>query len=191
MPKNSLRERSTTDNRQDADATWMVILRKRVAGLSESALERFVARAKRAARLRGTVNVLVTTSRELRVLNRRFRGKDGPTDVLSFPPIFGLVKDFAGDIAISADIAAQNARQLGHSAADEVRILTLHGVLHLAGYDHERDRGEMASREEGLRNTLGLSTGLLARNQQAGRESLNRRVHQQELRGARPMRRSR
>jgi len=180
-----LSERSRTDNRQDADATWMVILRKRVAGLSESALERFVARAKRAARLRGTVNVLVTTSHELRVLNRRFRGKDGPTDVLSFPPIFGLVKDFAGDIAISADIAAQNARQLGHSAADEVRILTLHGVLHLAGYDHERDRGEMASREERLRNALGVPTGLIARKQQADRESLNRRVHQQEPRRAR------
>jgi len=171
MPKNSLRERSTTDNRQDADATWMVILRKRVGGLSESALERFVARAKRAARLRGTVNVLVTTSHELRILNRRFRGKDGPTDVLSFPPIFGLVKDFAGDIAISADIAAQNARRLGHSAADEVRILTLHGLLHLAGYDHERDGGEMASREERLRNTLGLPIGLIARKQQPDRKA--------------------
>ena len=118
----------------------MVIFRKRVPGLSEVALAKFLARACRAARLRGTVNVAVTGSRELRALNNRFRGKDKPTDVLSFPPVLGLSRDFAGDVAISAEIAAQSARRLGHSAAEEVKILALHGVLHLAGYDHERDR---------------------------------------------------
>jgi len=141
-----------------------VILRKRTAGLSEPALERFVARAKRAVRLHGTVNVLVTTSRELRILNSRFRGLDKATDVLSFPPLFGLVADFAGDVAISADIAAQNALRLGHSAAVEIKVLALHGVLHLAGYDHERDAGEMGRKEAHLRKKLGLPVALIARN---------------------------
>ena len=140
----------------------MVILRKRVSGLSEAMLSRFVARASRAARLQGTVNVLVTTSQELRALNRRFRKKDKTTDVLSFPPMFD--QGFAGDIAISADIAARNAKLLGHSAAEEVKILVLHGALHLAGYDHESDKGEMARVERRLRKTLALPLGLIERN---------------------------
>ncbi len=140
----------------------MVILRKRVSGLSEAMLSRFVTRASRAVRLRGTVNVLVTTSQELRALNRRFRKKDKTTDVLSFPPMFE--QGFAGDIAISADIAARNAKQLGHTAAAEVKILVLHGALHLAGYDHESDKGEMARVERRLRKTLALPLGLIERN---------------------------
>ena len=139
----------------------MVILRKGVAGLSEVALSRFVTRASRAVHLRGALNVLVTSSRELRALNRRFRKKDKTTDVLSFPPMFD--EGFAGDIAISADIAARNAKQLGHTAADEVKILVLHGVLHLAGYDHESDNGEMARLERRLRKTLALPLGLIER----------------------------
>jgi probable rRNA maturation factor len=141
----------------------LVILRKPVASLSETGLARFVTRACRAAKLNGDVNVLVSTSRELRSLNRRFRGKDKPTDVLSFPALAGLKGELAGDVAISAEIAARNARSLGHSPADEVRILALHGILHLAGYDHERDHGEMARKEERLRRSLGLPTGLIAR----------------------------
>src|SRR5579884_2278526 len=112
----------------------MVILRKRVPGVSEATLERFVQTARKTVGLRGTVNLLITNSRELRSLNARFRGKDSPTDVLSFPPLTNLPEDFAGDIAISADIAAQNAKNLGHSASDELKILILHGMLHLAGY---------------------------------------------------------
>ena len=141
----------------------MVIVRKRVAGLSEIALARFVTRASRAAHLHGAVNVLLTGNRELRALNSRFRGKDRPTDVLSFPPLFGLVNAFAGDVAISAEMAAQNARLLGHSPAEEVKILALHGMLHLAGYDHERDHGEMARTEERLRKSLRLPAGLIDR----------------------------
>ena len=143
----------------------MIIVRKRVAGLSEIALARFVTRAGRAARLHGAVNVLLTSNSELRALNSRFRGKDRPTDVLSFPPVFGLVSAFAGDVAISAEMAAHNARLLGHSPAEEVKILTLHAMLHLAGYDHERDDGEMAHTEERLRKSLGLPIGLIHRNQ--------------------------
>jgi probable rRNA maturation factor len=93
----------------------MVILHKPVAGLNERSLERFVVRAKRAAGLRGAVTVLVTTGTELRSLNHRFRGKDKPTDVLSFPAEMMSHGRFAGDVAISADIAAKNARRLGHT----------------------------------------------------------------------------
>ena len=140
----------------------MVILNKRVAGMSESALERFVTRARRAVGLRGSVTVLVTSSREMRSLNARFRGKDKPTDVLSFPAQFESPK-FAGDIAISAEIASENARRLGHSPAEEVKILALHGVLHLAGFDHESDHGEMARVEERVREKLGLPAALISR----------------------------
>lgn len=123
-----------------------------------------MARASRVSQLDGAVHVLVTSSSELRSLNRRFRGKDQPTDVLSFPPAPGFVNGLAGDIAISADIAKQNARRLGHSAAQEIKILALHGVLHLAGYDHEQDKGRMASKEADLRQSLGLPSGLIERN---------------------------
>jgi probable rRNA maturation factor len=145
----------------------LVIVRKRVAGLSEIALARFVTRASRAAHLRGAVNVLLTSNRELRALNSRFRGKDRPTDVLSFPSVVGLVNAFAGDVAISAEMAAQNARLLGHSPAEEVKILALHGMLHLAGYDHERDQGEMVRTEERLRKSLRLPAGLIDRSREA------------------------
>jgi probable rRNA maturation factor len=142
----------------------VVILKKRVIGLTETGLDRFLQRARRAVGLTGGVNVLVTTSRELRSLNRRFRGKDQFTDVLSFPAVPQLQHNLAGDLAISADIASQNGKRLGHSAAEEVKILVLHGVLHLAGYDHESDNGAMARKEERLRRQLKLPAGLIERN---------------------------
>ncbi len=151
----------------------LVIIQERVAGLSEAALAKFVARARRAAGLRGSVSVLVTSSRELQGLNRRFRGKNKPTDVLSFPAMPGLMRGFAGDVAISAQIAARNARRLGHTTADEIRILILHAVLHLAGYDHEQDHGQMERKEQGLRKSLGLPVGLIERGRQ-GREKNSR-----------------
>jgi probable rRNA maturation factor len=128
------------------------------------ALSRFVALAKRAVRLQGDLTVLVTGNEELRRLNRRFRGKNQPTDVLSFPAPSAPRDGPRGDVAISAEIARANAKMLGHSAADEVKILVLHGVLHLAGYDHERDHGEMARKELRLRKSLGLPPGLIERN---------------------------
>lgn len=98
----------------------------------------------------------------MRTLNARFRHKNRTTDVLSFPgPVFA--DGFVGDIAISLDIAARNARALRHSVADEVRILVLHGLLHLAGYDHEADNGEMSKIERALRHKLGLPSGLIER----------------------------
>jgi probable rRNA maturation factor len=151
----------------------MVVLRKKLPGVSERSLGRFLNRAEQAVGLGGEVNVLVTSSRELRALNRRFRGKNKPTDVLSFPPLPTIEADFAGDVAISADIAARNARHLGHTAAEEIKILMLHGVIHLAGFDHESDNGKMARKEERLRRALGLPGSLIARN---GSHSKPRRV---------------
>ena len=152
----------------------LVIIQERVAGLSEAALAKFLTRARRAAGLRGSVSVLVTSSRELQGLNRRFRGKNKPTDVLSFPAMPGLMRGFAGDVAISAEIAARNARRLGHTAADEIRILTLHAVLHLAGYDHEQDNGQMERKEHRLRRSLELPIGLIERRKREGRENKSR-----------------
>jgi probable rRNA maturation factor len=120
-------------------------------------------RARRAVRLRSAVSVFVTSSTKLRQLNRRFRGKNKATDVLSFPAMPGLNPGYAGDIAISAEIAARNAQQLGHTVAEEVEVLTLHGMLHLAGYDHECDNGQMERKEKRLRKALGLPSGLIER----------------------------
>jgi probable rRNA maturation factor len=161
----------------------LVIFRKRIAGLSRSTLERFVLRARRAVLLRDTVNVLVTNSQELRSLNRRFRGADKPTDVLSFPSSPSTnrqTKRVAGEVAISADIARDNAANLGHSVAEEVKILVLHGVLHLAGFDHEHDHGEMAQKESQLRRRLNLHVSLIERAEAHGNSGLTdggRRVH--------------
>jgi probable rRNA maturation factor len=141
----------------------LVIFQKRVPGLTQLALDRFLARARLAVGLKGTVNVLLTSSAEMKSLNRRFRGKDKPTDVLSFPAEPDAQKQFAGEIAISAEIASQNARVLGHSPAEEVKILVLHGVLHLRGYDHECDNGQMARREKQLRAKFRLPVGLIER----------------------------
>jgi probable rRNA maturation factor len=136
--------------------------------MSRSSLERFVLRARRAAGLRDMVNVLVTNNSELKSLNRQFLGKDKATDVLSFPVVpdaHTKSKRVAGEIAVSADIARQNATSLGHSVADEVKILVLHGILHLAGYDHERDNGEMARKEMRLRRQMNLEAALIERAQ--------------------------
>jgi probable rRNA maturation factor len=145
----------------------LVILQKKVAGLKGGTLERFVLRARRAVGLRGTVNVLVTSSAAVRSLNHRFRGKNKATDVLSFPYDAGSQSrqrlELAGDVAISADIALQNSVRLGHPVAQEIKILVLHGILHLAGFDHERDNGEMARQEATLRRALKLPVALIER----------------------------
>jgi probable rRNA maturation factor len=146
--------------------------------LSEAALDRFVLAARRAAGLKGTVNVLVTSSAAVRSLNHKFRGKNQATDVLSFPtPLSDLGKRsrLAGEIAISADIAMQNSLRLGHAAGQEIKILALHGILHLAGFDHERDNGEMARKEANLREKLGLPSGLIERATLPARNALPRR----------------
>jgi probable rRNA maturation factor len=90
------------------------------------------------------------------------RRKDKPTDVLSFP---SDRPELPGNIAISAEIAAANAVERGHSVETELKILILHGLLHLAGYDHENDRGEMEARELALRQEFKLPVGLIERTQ--------------------------
>jgi probable rRNA maturation factor len=141
----------------------LVIIEQAVDDLNEATLARFVTCTRRALRLRGIVSVLVTGSRELKKLNHRFRGKNKPTDMLSFPAMHELTERFAGDVAISAEIAARNAQLLGHTVGDEIKILALHGLLHLAGYDHECDDGKMERRERSLRKSLGLPVGLIER----------------------------
>ena len=170
----------------------MVTLKRRIAGLSGAMLERFARRVRRVVGLKGTVNVLVTGSSEMRVLNRRFGGKDKSTDVLSFPALAQIEGGrFAGDVAVCADLAARNALRLGHSAVKEVKILTLHGVLHLAGYDHESDNGRMARKESQLRRELGLPTGLIERNKRAGTKRLPVRQPRRSSLGAAGWRRPR
>jgi len=125
--------------------------------VSAKALERFVGIVCREARLRGEVNVLLTSDRKIRDLNRRFRLKDKITDVLSFPSTSG------GDIAISVPVAKASARELGHELSDEIKILILHGALHLKGHDHETDNGTMARVEQRLRKKLKLPLALTER----------------------------
>lgn len=103
----------------------------------------------------------VTDDEELRRLNREFRGCDYPTDVLSFPS--GLPSGPLGDIAISSGRAADQARDQGHPLEEEIRILMLHGVLHLMGMDHESDNGRMQRAERRYRRELGLGAGLIER----------------------------
>jgi probable rRNA maturation factor len=138
----------------------LIILRKPVEDASEAALTRFAARARRAAGLKGEVAVMITGNREIQKLNKTFRKKNKPTDVISFP---SEADGIAGDIAISVDIARGNGRQLGHGTLTELKILILHGMLHLAGLDHEKDNGRMARREQRLRRELGLPSGLIER----------------------------
>ena len=99
-------------------------------------------------------------------LNRRFRRKNKPTDVLSFP---SRAAESPAILRSPLEIAAANAADLGHSLATEVKILILHGLLHLAGYDHETDDGEMLARETALRQELKLPVGLIERAQRLRR----------------------
>ncbi|MDP9159557.1 MAG: rRNA maturation RNase YbeY, partial [Acidobacteriota bacterium] len=147
----------------------MVIFRRRVVGLTEIGLARLVARVARILQLTGQVDVLITSSSEMQSLNRRFLKKDHATDVLSFPYEPGSKGSLAGELAISSDLARQNARLLGHSMAEEVKVLILHGMLHLAGYDHDHkdDGGKMSRKEDRLRMSLQLPRGLVSRSQDA------------------------
>ena len=104
---------------------------------------------------------LLADDRELRRLNRQFLGKNYPTDVLSFPE--PGPDEFLGELALSVERAREQARLLGHTIEEEIKILMLHGVLHLLGMDHEEDRGRMARAETRLRKKLGLPAGLIER----------------------------
>lgn len=152
--------------------------------ISQRELNLFTAKARRAIGLGGELSVRITSSRELQQLNRQFRQKDKPTDVLSFPSAIGG----GGDVAISRQIAASNAAILGHSLNTELKILILHGLLHLAGFDHESDNGEMTARESQLRQELGLPLGLIERTNSTrpvGNGQQRRSTHNGSKRGGR------
>jgi probable rRNA maturation factor len=148
-----------------ASGERLVLFRRAPAKLNRRELESF-ARVLRDEVARGAAfQCLITDDRELRRLNRQFLGKDYATDVLSFPEIGP--DGFLGEIAISAGRAAAQAREFGHSIGEEIRILMLHGLLHLMGMDHETDRGRMARAESDWRRRLGLPGGLIERLRQA------------------------
>jgi len=136
-------------------------------------LRAFLVRAQRHLGRGGEVSVCLTDDLEIRQLNASFRGTARATDVLSFPdwePRQSPLRRrrlpaafYLGDIAISLDTAARQAAGQGHTLGREIRILLLHGLLHLHGYDHESDDGTMRRLEESLRRQLQLPTGLITR----------------------------
>ncbi|HXX43289.1 MAG TPA: rRNA maturation RNase YbeY [Candidatus Acidoferrales bacterium] len=153
----------------------MISNRQRRIRLPLKKLERFLARARREVRLPAdSLAICFVSNAEIERWNRSYRHKQGPTDVLSFPaddtrpttkrtPTARRSRSsarsatFIGDIAIAPEVARRNARRFGRTLEDEMRILILHGILHLMGYDHETDTGQMDRRERRLRRTLGLA----------------------------------
>jgi probable rRNA maturation factor len=138
-----------------------VEFKTRMRGVDPEALSAFASRVRRAVRLRGGVGIVVTADAEMKKMNTWFRGKAKSTDVLSF--VSSGIKGYAGDIAISAGIARANSVRLRHSVEDELKVLILHGMLHLAGHDHETDNGEMSRKEAELRESFGLPLSLSER----------------------------
>src|SRR5579872_6182161 len=128
----------------------LVLFLRAPSGLRRTPLREFASVLRDRVAKGREFHCLIADDRELRRLNRQFRGADYPTDVLSFPANGGV----PGALAISADRAAAQAREFGHSRLDEIRILMLHGVLHLLGMDHETDRGSMARAESRWRAKL-------------------------------------
>ncbi len=114
------------------------------------------------AAARGEVTVALVGDRKMRALNRRYRRTDRVTDVLSFPTAPGPwgIADLwpLGDIVIATGAARRQAREAGHSLSTELRLLALHGLLHLLGYDHKRDNGQMARLERRLLRRGGVAT---------------------------------
>lgn len=151
-----------------ADPDSLVIFRRAPDPRRRSALEEYAKRLRRQVARGRPFLCLITGDRELRRLNRRFLGLDRPTDVLSFPAPeqpapAGKGPRWLGEIAISAERAARQARRFGHTPEEEIRILMLHGLLHLMGMDHAADDGRMARAEARWRKRLGLATSLTER----------------------------
>ena len=130
----------------------VLLNRQRRRRVSPARLRRVLDGAAGALRVRGEVSLVLAGDRLLRRLNRDYRGKDRPTDVLSFPG--GGGEAGLGDVVISVETAARNARALGRTLARELDVLALHGFLHVLGYDHEADDGTMERLERRLRGRL-------------------------------------
>jgi probable rRNA maturation factor len=154
----------------------MILNRQRSVRLSTRALESFLLRVRRELGLKqARVTVCLVSDAEIAGMNQSFRKKHGPTDVLSFPavnarqpkrskrlPVSSSPDSWngdasLGDIAIAPAVAKRNAKYYGRTLPAELKILILHGVLHLLGFDHEADRGEMDRTEKKLRRRLGLA----------------------------------
>jgi len=153
----------------------MIINRQRRVPVDVKPLGQFLGRVQSALRLSGReVSICLVSDPAMARLNRAFRRKRGPTDVLAFPangrlrrqagqkakrheaPQLPARDPYLGDIAISAETARRHARRFRRTLPQELRILILHGMLHLLGHDHETDRGEMSRVEQRLRRRLGL-----------------------------------
>jgi probable rRNA maturation factor len=151
-------------------------LRVEIAGARAPGLAAWLRRAA-PKRVRGEVTVALVSDARMRALNRMYRGKNYATDVLSFPatgsvrpraPLSVMNREvsaerYLGDIVIATGVAGRQACDLGHSLTVELRILSLHGLLHLLGYDHERDRGRMRTLEQRLLRQSGVRNGLIER----------------------------
>jgi probable rRNA maturation factor len=137
--------------------------------VKDGGLARWLARVAPAS-ARGEVAVALVSDPRMRTLNRTYRREDYATDVLSFPvdvrQDLGAQGNSLGDLVIANGVAMRQAREAGHSLQQELRVLALHGLLHLLGYDHDdpRDAGAMARIEARLRKKGGLKAGLIARN---------------------------
>ncbi len=125
-------------------------------GLSKRLREVGVAALQRVGVVEGELSVLFCDDRTMELLNRRFRHKAKPTDVLSFPAHDRLPSGTVhlGDVAISVETAARQAETAGHSLERELCLLLIHGALHVCGFDHEQDHGEMEALEKQLREEL-------------------------------------
>ena len=156
----------------------MILNRQRQVSISVDDLEKFSAKLRKLLKIPAeAVTICLVTKTDIAKWNRAYRGKNRPTDVLSFTldepsakqrvprssrkrassKSNGNVSNYWGDIAIAPAVARQNARRFGRDLNDEMRILILHGILHLMGYDHETDNGQMDRREMRLRRQLGLA----------------------------------
>ena len=140
----------------------MILNRQKRVRVALPPLEKFARRVRRELRLEGReLSICLVGDAEMTRLNKTYRGKQGPTDVLSFPASEEAASRRAsskslGDIAIAPMVARRNAKRFGRTLPDELRILILHGVLHLMGYDHESDSGQMERRERLVRRRLDL-----------------------------------
>jgi probable rRNA maturation factor len=137
----------------------LVTFRRKPGSIDPSVIESFAETLRVRVASDREFHCLITGDTELRQLNKTYLGKDYATDVLSFPG----TAPWLGDIAISMARARAQARQYSHAVEDELRILMLHGVLHLKGMDHEADGGRMARAEKRWRGLLALPAGLIER----------------------------
>lgn len=147
----------------------MILNRQRRVLISVPALRKFYERARQELGFpRDSITIELITDREMARLNETYRKKRGSTDVLSFPahgpgengkraPKTDETNEYVGDIAISPATARRNARRFARTLPEEMRVLILHGMIHLAGYDHETDQGEMDRLERRLRKRLGVA----------------------------------